>query len=374
MKKITLTLGLFLMMNNFYAQKGLEKIIVEKYYVSDEKDSINAAENEAAAPLRVGSITYRVFADLAPGYSFIQMFGDSSHVFKVNTTTNFYNDPLASVFPEGMSVTKAKKNTALIDSWFSVGAAATGQIGVPKTQDTDGSIGNINGILANNPGGEFGAPITGTLGKDGMMPGTPVSPNKLGFTTELDVFDQTPGNSFIMPKKGGTIVALGGAKGINDSNVVLLGQFTTNGIFSFEMNLQLGTPTSGGSEIYVAKKHEKDIKQIVFPELIYMSKEKVDTTSNTASLSALSTKSPVITITPNPTVGKFNLKIDNSSSVKNNSFVIQDITGVVIENQEIGLVNENYSKSIDLTYYPAGVYFVKVTLGDQITTHKVVKN
>ncbi len=373
MKKITLTLGLFLMMNNFYAQKGLEKIIVEKYYVSDEKDSINAANQGAVTPLRIGSVTYRVYADLAPDYKFIQMYGDSNHVFKVNTTTDFYNDPnYGGIFPEGMSVNNAKKNTALIDSWFSVGAAATGQIGVPKTQDTDGSIGNNSSVLANNPGGEFGAPITGSLGKDGMMPGAPISPNKLGFTTELDIFDQTQGGSF--STQGGTIAALGGAKGINDSNVVLLGQFTTNGVFSFELNLQLGTPKAGGSEIYVAKKSDKDVDQILFPELMYMSKVKEDTTTNTASLNSLSTKSPIITITPNPTVGKFNLKIDNISSAKNNSFVIQDITGVVVENQEIGLVNQNYTKSIDLTYYPAGVYFVKVSLGDQITTHKVVKN
>jgi hypothetical protein len=371
MKKITLTLGLFLMMNNFYAQKGLEKIIVEKYYVSDEKDSINASNQGAVAPLRIGSVTYRVYADLAPGYKFIQMYGDQNHDFIVNTSTNFYNDPnYGGVTPEGMSVANAKKNTALIDSWFSVGAAASGQIGVPKTQDTDGSVGNNSSVLANNPGGEFGAPITGALGKDGMMTGTPISPNKLGFTNELDIFDQTEGNSF--KTNGGTIAALGGAKGINDSNVVLLGQFTTNGIFSFELNLQLGTPTVGGSEIYVAK-NAKD-SEILFPELIFTSKVDEDTTTNTASLNALSTKSPIVTLTPNPTLGKFNLKIDNASSFKNNSFLIQDITGVVVENQEIGLVNQNYTKSIDLTHFPAGVYFVKVTLDNQTTTHKVVKN
>jgi hypothetical protein len=369
MKKITLTLGLFLIMNNLNAQKGLERVIVEKYYVADEKDSIDASNNGAVSPLRVGAITYRVFADLAPGYKFIQMYGDENHDFKVNTTTSFYNDPnFGAVFPQGISVNNTKKNTTLIDSWFSVGGTATGKMGVPKSQDTDGSIGNNLGLLANDAGGEFGAPITGAMGKDGMMPGNPVTPNVLGLTTELDIFDQTDGNSF--KTNNGTIVALGGVQGINDSNIVLLGQFTTNGEFSFELNLQLGTPTAGGSELYVAKNAVKD--EVLFPELIYTSKVAEDTT--TASLNSLSTKSPVVTITPNPTQSKFNLKIDKALSGKYNSFIIQDISGVIIEDQEIGSFNESYSKSIDLTQFPAGVYFVKVSLGDYITTHKVVKN
>jgi hypothetical protein len=371
MKKITLTLGLFLMLNNLNAQKGLERVIVERYYIADEKDSIDASNNGAVSPLRVGAITYRVFADLAPGYKFIQMYGDENHDFKVNTTTSFYNDPnFGAVFPQGISVNNTKKNTTLIDSWFSVGGTATGKMGIPKSQDTDGSIGNNLGLLANDAGGEFGAPITGALGKDGMMPGNPVTPNVLGLTTELDIFDQTDGNSF--KTNNGTIVALGGVQGINDSNVVLLGQFTTNGEFSFELNLQLGTPTSGGSELYVAKNAIKD--EILFPELIYTSKVDEDTTTNTASLSALSSKSPIVTITPNPTQSKFNLKIENIQAATNNSFVIQDVSGVILENQEFGFVNESYSKLIDLSQFPAGVYFVKVSLGDNITTHKVVKN
>ena len=38
--------------------------------------------------------------------------------------------------------------------------------------------------------------------------------------------------------------------------MVLLGQFTTDGIFSFKLNLQLGTPQVGGSEIFVAENPE----------------------------------------------------------------------------------------------------------------------
>ena len=50
----------------------------------------------------------------------------------------------------------------------------------------------------------------------------------------------------------GSIASLGGSKGPNNDNKVLLGQFTTNGIFSFKLNIQIGTP-GGDVQNYVAE-------------------------------------------------------------------------------------------------------------------------
>jgi Secretion system C-terminal sorting domain len=233
-----------------HSQVGLEGIIVEKFYVSDNADSLNADENGATYPLHVGSVTYRVYADLLPDYKVIQMFGSQTHPLTISTTTSFYNDPNYSFSTyNGLSVVNTRKYTQLIDSYLTIGGVAAGLLGVLKTEDTDGTIGNQHGVLANDDA-SAGSPINGTEGIDGLMPGTPILPNILGLTTELDVFDQTPGGTFTT--SGGTVAALGGAAGVTASNHVLLGQFTTDGVFSFTLNLQLATPVEGESQIFVA--------------------------------------------------------------------------------------------------------------------------
>jgi len=251
MKKILLSVSIVFAALFSNAQVGLEGIMVEKFYVSDEADSINADENFATYPLHVGSTTYRVYADLLPGYKVIQIFGSETHPLNIETTTSFFNDPNYGFSTyQGTSVVNTKKNTTLIDSYLTIGGVAAGLVGVPKDEDSDGNIGNLQGVLANDDP-SAGLPITGASGVDGLMPGTPILPNILGLTTELDVFDQTAGSSFAT--SGGTVAALGGMEGATASNKVLIGQFTTDGILSFKLNIQIATPVQGESQIFVAE-------------------------------------------------------------------------------------------------------------------------
>jgi hypothetical protein len=232
------------------SQLGLEGIIVETYYISDAADSADAADNFASYPLAVGSTTYRVYADLLPGYKLIQIFGTQNHPLTIATTTSFYNDPNYgfSVY-QGTSVNNTKKRTTLIDSYISMGGVANGLMGVLKEEDTDGTIGNIHGLLLNNDP-LAGSPVVGDGGLDGLMPGTAILPNVLGITNELDIFDQTAGANFTTT--GGAIAVLGGIEGITSNNRILIGQFTTDGEFSFSLNLQIATPIPGQSQIFVA--------------------------------------------------------------------------------------------------------------------------
>ncbi|MFM8431783.1 MAG: hypothetical protein ACKOA1_03210 [Bacteroidota bacterium] len=73
MKKALLVLSLALN-SMIVASQGLEGIVVEKYYVSDAAD---AAGSSGVLP--VGSVTYRVFADLATGYNFQALYGVPDH-------------------------------------------------------------------------------------------------------------------------------------------------------------------------------------------------------------------------------------------------------------------------------------------------------
>ena len=67
---------------------GLERIIVEKYYVSSNQDS--EAPN-LTGKLAKGSVTYRVFVDLLPGHRFSMAYGSSTHPLFFKTNTGKYN-------------------------------------------------------------------------------------------------------------------------------------------------------------------------------------------------------------------------------------------------------------------------------------------
>ena len=69
------------------AQKGLERVIVEKYYVSNADDSI-----ASAGILPVGSVTYRVYFDMLPGYAFTAAYGNAPHPLIIKTSTKFFNN------------------------------------------------------------------------------------------------------------------------------------------------------------------------------------------------------------------------------------------------------------------------------------------
>ncbi len=271
-KNIILGLGLSLLMNATFAQGGLEGIVVERYYQTNAADGTNASSNSAINALATGTVVYRVYVDMATGYKFSQLYGSSTHDFKLNTTTNFYNDPNngTTTNPASISLTNAKKNTVLIDSWFTTGGVCAGKSGVLKSEDVDGTIGNTQGVLANNPGSCYGAPINGANAQDGLVSSTSltaVNPNILGISsTQLDLLDQGTGNSFL--SNNGAIAALGGIKGSNASNMVLVGQFTTNGVLTFEFNVQI-ISANGTAENWVARNRTGN--EFTSPSLIFSS-------------------------------------------------------------------------------------------------------
>lgn len=235
---------------NLQAQNGLQNVIIEKYYVSNAADSASAA-----GVLPAGSVTYRIYVDMLPGYNFQALYGVSNHPLRLQSSTSFFNDEnYGSTSPNGISTTNIRKFTAMIDSWFSVGAACAGRVGARKVADTDGTLGNANGILLNNDP-SIGFPINGTGGRDGIAVGTPLGVTFVGINNtgngDLGVFDGTSQVGGLFTTTNGSVAALGGATGLDTTNIVLVGQFTTNGIFQYELNVQIGTPT-GGTQNFVA--------------------------------------------------------------------------------------------------------------------------
>lgn len=254
MKKILMGLALILFGVTSRAQNGLENIVVEKYYVSNAAD---AAGSTGVLP--AGSVTYRIWADMLPGYNFQALYGVAGHTLTVQTTTSFFNNEDYGGTTPTISTTNIRKNSALLDSYFSVGGAATGRVAVFKSEDTDGSPGNAQSILQNNDASTTG-PInigstTSLLAQDGMIAGSPVAVTYVGINNtgngDLGVLDGLSQVGGLFTTTNGSVAALGGAVGPTAANRVLVGQFTTDGIFSFALNVQIGTP-GGGTQQFVA--------------------------------------------------------------------------------------------------------------------------
>jgi hypothetical protein len=359
MKKNLLALLAVIITGNAMSQVGLEGIIVEKYYIADAADSTDAADNFATSPLRVGAITYRVYADLLPGYKLIQQFGNANHPMEISTTTTFYNDPnYGFATYQGTSVNNTRKNTTLIDSYLTVGGVANGLLGVLKTDDTDGSIGNTDGLIANTDPA-MGLAVTGAGAADGLMPGVPVIPNTLGLTTELDVFDQIPGSSFVTT--GGTIAALGGALGATDNNHVLLGQFTTDGTFSFRLNLQVATLIEGESQIFVADTPINN--EIVDSTLTYVSEPPI--IDNVTNVVAVKNEFKIF---PNPASEMLNVINLSGENVPVN-YTVLDMTGRSVMHSQFW----TGVHAFDVSQLPAGAYVIRLEKQGRISNLRFIK-
>jgi len=275
MKKFIFTFYILLSVLFTRAQNGLENIIVEKYYISNANDTANSI---IGGTLPIGSITYRIYANMLPGYKFQAAFGIPDHMLKIATTTTFFNNEYkgrnsGNVIP----YINLKENTVMLDSWLSTGAASEGTVGVPKEDDdTTSTIVHEQKFLLND-NKEAGIPLKT---RDGMrIVGVGKTPKMTYFGIDNDLrpfHNRSLDSSFTTTN--GSWACLGGAAGPDSlSNKVLIAQITTDGVFSFELNIQIGTPYRG-VERYVAKNPKPN--EIQIPSLIYESVQTKSESSN----------------------------------------------------------------------------------------------
>jgi hypothetical protein len=201
--------------------KALESVIVEKYYVADSTDYIDTT----GGILPKGSITYRIFIDLKPDYNLQVVYGDEKHPLSIKTTTTFFNNSESYALTGfNIDVKKIRTGTIAFDSWITMGAATRFHTGILKSDDTDGSLLNKN-TLDN---------------ADGLTKG--VLPRFQIFNIDLNFFNNFSNAKEFATNNGGW-AALGGVKGSTNENRILIAQLTTNGKLSFDLNIQVGTPT-----------------------------------------------------------------------------------------------------------------------------------
>lgn len=242
MKVLTL---LFALITSVSFSQGLENVFVETFYSATSEDTLSELYT---FPLKSSSTTYRVYLDLKPGYSLQAVYGSPEHPLKIKTSTYFFNhSEHGDVIPNVIPYRTLSKNTVMLDSWLSVGAAGEDSYGVMlDDDDTTETVKHKNFLVSNK---------SLLNHKDGLKVAGKV-PRPTFFNIDkavADVFSKKSDKNEFSTDNGGWF-ALGGAKGIDSlgTNKILIGQFTTDGEFSFELNVQLGTPTPGISEKYVA--------------------------------------------------------------------------------------------------------------------------
>jgi hypothetical protein len=233
---------------NANAQSGLTGVVVEKYYKANAADAAYSTD-----PIPAGTTVYRVYADLADGYQLQAVYGDANHALTLSTTTAFWNssqrDAVTGENPNGQLV---NGNNAL-DSWVTMGGAATGTWGVLKAEDNNAANilfpHNPVGLLVNAPA-SIGISLSTS---DGMQAGTVPAVTIAGIATELAASFQSGGNNGVnLTTNNGAWSTTALDTGATASNKVLIGQFTTNGVFTFAMNFQIKNISSGTVEKWVS--------------------------------------------------------------------------------------------------------------------------
>jgi hypothetical protein len=200
-------------------QVGLERVIVEPYYIH-RLDNNNI-------------ITYRIYLDLAEGYELQAIFGIPGHPLRFTTTTQFINDTIYGE-KSGRLISDSLlfKESVVTDSWLTMGHATKTKQGVLKENDPDGSDTGFDSLK------ETDGLIKGDLPQLGLYKIT-LSSFKKGIQNEYKTDD-------------GVISCRHGVQGPTKDNQVLIAQLSTDGELSFELNIQLITP-SGVVEKYVCK-------------------------------------------------------------------------------------------------------------------------
>ena len=214
---------------------ALEGIIVEQYHVYDAAEALDTT----GGALPKGAVTYRIYVDMKPGYTLQAVYGVNEHPLTIKTTTSFYNNVKSG---QGTADYVNSKDvigsTAAFDSWLTMGAANTSYMGIPKADDTDGSVLKI-----------------ASLSKADGLTAAKIKP--VTYFGIIPRFFNTYNTANTFTTNNGSWAIFGGIQGATPENRVLIAQLTTEGTLSFELNVQIGTPT-GGNINYVAKNAQKE--------------------------------------------------------------------------------------------------------------------
>jgi hypothetical protein len=415
----------------------IEKVIVEKYYISDAND----ATDTTGGILPVGSTTYRVFIDLLPGCKLLSLYGDENHKIRFASDSVFYNYKTeGKTIANEFNKNRLAESTIALDTWLTLGQVTKTIVnktyfGIPKNDDKSGSL--IGG--KNNDGGSATI-ATGLISNTDVLAGIPITtadgmslfdsiPNNWYNTITIAGDDSTIFGSIVSGKKfesKNCEVSNSGVMGVDaDSNQVLIAQLTTQGTLSFELNV-LVKDTSGASIRYVAVDNGNlsDDEQLS-PYLTYplqcgcTDRNFIEYNKKYGCTDVSQCKTPIVVGCMDTQACNFNPKAnrdmpsmccypgycnDRDLSIvcpalnnepliylypnpshdkitlkidalksKNVHYTISNSTGTVVLDKDLGVVLESVLEMIDVTAYEAGLYNCEIIVGETTKTVRFVK-
>jgi len=261
------------------AYSQIDSLIIEKYYISD----LNDATNITGGVLPGGSVTYRIYVDMAPGSRLLKVYGTTVHPIQISSTEIFYNNSdRGRSFGKEIRSSRLDENTVALDSWLTIGLASDNHYGILKTEDTDGSIvGGVNndGGSQSIPGGLLinADPLAGTplITADGLVRAVVFPANficKMNGSDLLSLSDTTIFGNLYSKKSfvsDDFFMSCSGVSGPTAANRVLIAQLTTKGSLRFSFNIEIEQTVNGitSNVKYVASNPQADEKMI--PSLTY---------------------------------------------------------------------------------------------------------
>mgnify|MGYP003596492454 CR=1 FL=1 len=393
MKKIILGLSIFASSFTFAQNRvqGLEDIIVERYYVANQTDH-DVAEQEATdagsptGTLPVGAVTYRVYADLLPGFKILSLYAGETRnqPLLIKSTAPFYNNA-AGTSSSTSAKTSIKNKTLALDSYITLGGAGTNVWGVLKSDDdaTANNItkaGNTDSILLNkDPMMNYSL-----LDRDGLFSKTgfnPPTPSFIGFESALDdaIGDGTVAADSIFSKTG-NMYSTAGAKGPDSlTNRVLIGQFTTGGKFQFHINLLIQYGTDRG-QYYVwgnpqpadsSSNGDYHAADILFKKLNYYSDSIV---TNVDYLFKQVNSGLALTVFPNPANDQLTLDFNATEPNSKGAYTIYGLLGNIVARKELNGITGPQKETVDISSLSQGIYTIQLNINGQTSAKKIIKN
>lgn len=221
------------------AQTLLEGVEVETYYVSTPAEE----GDEVGGNLPAGSVTYRVYVDLAPEVQLLALYGNASHPIAISADAPFFNNnDRGELWGHLIRGNRLDENTVALDSWLSLGAASDDHWGVLKSNDPDGSIlggdSHESGWLSN---GDVEIALTEA---DGLAVWeTPFAQSFFASGDPADAAfgENTETNSFV---SSNFRIQQESVLSPDQENRYLVAQITTSGALVFMLNIEVITPSN----------------------------------------------------------------------------------------------------------------------------------
>jgi len=254
------------------AQVGLQGILVEPYYVTSIED---AKGFNSSGMLEEGSVTYRIYADLEPGYRFQAAYGSPDHPLIISSDRVFFNhNHSGNTYPNIIPERDLARDIVLLDSWVTAGAATENHIGVPRKNDflaKDGFLRFKDGFLRNTVklSDEDLGPLTLKLEDcDGLARTQNLPVTTIYNMDSLGWAMSSVSRANRLYVENGAWACMGkGSMGADSlsGNHVLIAQVTTAGKLDYKLNIMIGTPE--GKSIQYVYGNPVD-REIMHPALI----------------------------------------------------------------------------------------------------------